>query len=125
MKKGMIVLMEGMMICYATACYAGEYLDETTAKLKRGVINVVSCVGEVGKGMTEGIDEADNAAYGSVYGTFLGAGKTIVRAASGLYDIVVAPIPNIKTFPPEPEILFEEKAEETIEETIEETTVQP
>ena len=119
MKKGMIVLMVGMMICYATACYAGEYLDETTAKLKRGVINVVSCVGEVGKGMTEGIDEADNAAYGSVYGTFLGA-RTIV-----LPDIVVAPIPNIKTFPPEPEILFEVKEEETIEETIEETTVQP
>ena len=39
-------------------------------------------------------------------GIFTGTGNMIIRAASGLYDIVVAPIPGIMTFPPEPETLF-------------------
>jgi len=46
--------------------------------------------------------------YGAIVGVFKGSGKAIVRAASGIYDIVVSPIPHIKTFPPVPETLFEE-----------------
>ncbi|MBU1862709.1 MAG: hypothetical protein KKH94_03470 [Candidatus Omnitrophica bacterium] len=107
MKRRYIVYLVCIFIVmHAVPCYAGPYWDQMKAKLSRGFINIVSSIGEVGKGMGEGMGEEENAFYGAVVGVFKGGGKMVVRAFSGIYDIIVSPIPRMITFPPDPETLF-------------------
>ena len=69
MKKGLIALMLCcLMFALVTSCYAGEYLDQLTYKLSRGSANVVSCVGEIGKGMSEGVEDSENKVFGGLVG---------------------------------------------------------
>ncbi len=113
--KGLVVLfmVSALMLTTCVSLYAQEeqndqdtYGDEVAYKLKRGVLNVFSCIGEVGKGINDEMQAADNQAFGALTGVFTGTGKMILRAASGIYDIVVSPIPHMPTFPVEPEMLY-------------------
>jgi putative exosortase-associated protein (TIGR04073 family) len=74
-------------------------------KANRGLKNVVAAVAEIPRGMSQDMDE-EPPVYGAIMGIFKGSGKAVVRALSGIYDIIVAPVPNAKTFPPDPETLF-------------------
>jgi putative exosortase-associated protein (TIGR04073 family) len=103
------IVMALMLVITTTSVYANEYVNQMTHKYERGVKNVVSCVGEIGRCMSKGVDD-QQPFYDGIIGVFEGSGRAIVRAASGIIDIVVAPIPYSPTFPPRPETLFSESA---------------
>ena len=94
-----------VFVIMASSCYAGEYVDQMNEKVLRGVKNIVSGVAEIGRGISDEVDDGI-----PVYNAFVGAVKgmynTMVRVGSGAYDLVVAPIPGAKTYTPEPETLF-------------------
>ena len=115
MKQIVTLLMVGVFVMtFCVSSYAqeaqeedkGTYGQEVGYKLKRGCLNVVSCLGEVGKGINDEMQAADNQVFGALTGIFTGTGKMILRATSGIYDIVVSPIPHMPTFPVEPEMLY-------------------
>ena len=101
-----VLVMTVCVSAYAQEEDKGTYGEEVGYKLKRGSINVFSCIAEVGKGINDEMNAADNQLFGALTGIFSGTGKMILRAASGIYDIVVSPIPHMWTFPVEPELLY-------------------
>lgn len=78
--------------------------DNALTKLGRGVVNVVTGVGEIPKAMDhETKKEMDTGTYGGtalingiVFGAFTGTGKALVRMGAGAYDVVTfaAPWPD-------------------------------
>jgi len=112
MKHIVTLLMVGVFVMtFCVSSYAqeedkGSYGEEVSYKFKRGVVNVFSCIAEVGKGINDEMNASDNQLFGGLTGVFTGTGKMILRATSGIYDIVVSPIPQMPTFPVEPELLY-------------------
>jgi len=106
MKQGMVgVMVIILFISLCIPCFAEEYKEETQKKFSRGLANVLSAFGEIPKTIVEETKDVEVPIYEPIEGLFKGVGKTLVRLISGVYDLVVAPIPNIKTFPPDPEFL--------------------
>ena len=105
-----IVVMCICMISFSLPCLAQSgddqsYKEETTEKISRGLANILSSFGEIPKGIADSTEDVEYPVYETFEGLFTGVGKTVVRLMSGIYDIVVAAIPNAKTFPPDPERL--------------------
>jgi putative exosortase-associated protein (TIGR04073 family) len=116
-RYSMVAIMCLFVLSMVMPCSAGEFTDQMKAKLSRGVKNVFGSLGEIGKAMSEQMETDTNPVYGACNGIFQGSGKALVRAGSGLYDIVVAPVPHAKTFPPQPETLFNSTTEKTVQAT--------
>ncbi len=106
MKQIIVVLvLSFIIVSFCVPCFAEEYKEETQKKISRGLANVLSAFGEIPKSIAEESEDTKLPVYEIIDGIFRGAGKTVVRFISGVYDLVVSPIPNIKTFPPDPETL--------------------
>jgi putative exosortase-associated protein (TIGR04073 family) len=103
--KNVIVIVLVIMVFCVGSCYAGEYVNQMDEKLVRGVKNIVSGVAEIGRGMENEMKQGIPV-YNAFVGTIKGVGDMVVRVGSGVYDVIVAPIPKVKTFPPKPETLF-------------------
>jgi putative exosortase-associated protein (TIGR04073 family) len=100
-----IAIVLGIMVVCTGMCYAGDYVNQMNEKIVRGVKNVVSSPAEIGHTMTTEMEQGIPV-YNAITGMIKGVGHAVVRAGSGLYDIIVAPVPKAKTYPPTPETLF-------------------
>jgi putative exosortase-associated protein (TIGR04073 family) len=76
-------------------------------KLYRGLANIVTCWGEIPKGVRD-IASEDNVLSGCTFGLLKGAGMTVVRCAAGAYEVVTFPLPLPQGYGPilEPEFIF-------------------
>ena len=105
-----VIMVFFIVVSFSLPCFAQEgeeknYKEEMQEKISRGLANVLSSFGEIPKGIVDTTKDVEFPVYETVEGLFRGVGKTLVRLISGVYDLVVSPIPNIKTFPPDPERL--------------------
>jgi len=105
--KKVCSLVIAIILIFSQSAFAGEYTDEMSEKLKRGLTNIVTSIAEVGKTMQEEMEnDPDFLPFDTVAGFINGSILAINRAVRGVYDVAVAAIPNAKTFPPDPEYLF-------------------
>ena len=101
-----VIIIINLIVMVVTPCFAeGTYQEEFKAKLSRGLRNILSAPAEIPVAVAEETEDSRMVWYDSLEGIFRGVGKSVVRLLSGLYDVLVASIPDAKTFPPDPETL--------------------
>ena len=108
MKKGMIVLLVGLLLAVVVP---SVYCDGPVEKLSRGLSNVVTAPCEIPHQIGWVNDNSGFAAAAS-YGIVKGVCMTGVRALVGVYEIATFPIPAPGNFEPiltDPEFFFDTK----------------
>ena len=110
MKQGMVILIVGVLLTvFIAPSYAAdsEYAEQAKEKFMRGLINMVSAAAEIGKGMQEEMETGAQPVFGAIGGFINGTIKGLGRFASGLYDVIITPVPNAEPWLLDPPTLFE------------------
>lgn len=102
-KGASVAMIAAAALGSSTVCYA----QDAFTKLGRGVANTLTGWVELPKNIYETSVE-DNAFAGATLGLAKGAGMTIVRTGSGIYEIATFPFPLPEDYKPilEPEYVF-------------------
>lgn len=110
MKKSKITIILFLIVFLAagTACYAE---GNPLTKLSRGITNVVTSPGEFVMQIPPSVERTNNYLMAGLLTIFRGTGFTVVRAATGVFEVVTFPIPfkAFKKYGPvyEPATIFE------------------
>jgi putative exosortase-associated protein (TIGR04073 family) len=105
MKKFILkaVILGAFLVLVPTACFA----EDAFTKLGRGVANTLTGWVELPKNVYDTSLE-ENTFTGMTLGLAKGAGMTLVRTASGIFEIATFPFPLPENYEPllEPEYVF-------------------
>ena len=107
MKKLCALLLIIMLAFSVTPAFASEYTDNMQYTLTRGFKNIISCVLELPITIQEYHEGPGKPGIRHIRGVFDGVFQTVIRAGSGVWDILAAFIPGQQDgMPVDPETLF-------------------
>lgn len=99
-----------------------EKMDSNKAltKFSRGVTNVATSPGEFVTQIPTAMEQSPDYLTGFIVSLGRGLGYGLLRAGSGIYDIVTSPFPGPTNYKPimKPETIFEKAVDTTISQTI-------